>query len=437
MFGDDQRIEKIPIGKLFLWSENPREPFADSQISNLAIVKHALDDEKRKWDLPTLAEKMGGYYDYSELPIVVWREDRPTVYDGNRRVILGMLQKCFVRQLPSVSFTLPNFPDELPCCVCSHDVAVKSVWRKHAFNGSWDQLERDIFQCKFMHEKPSVFKMFDDATGGLIARTPKLNQGFVKKEVLTESNLKSVGIVVSPTGMKSQHSLENTEKILNALVSVVGDTLITRGENRGDLKKAIAPRVGDVLDSDKNRPYLNVSPFLMTTETPSRKKARRTARVHNEHTFELFGGALSLCAGTVNNMYRDICSLDEYYHKNQEKLSPTFHALIRMSLRLLCEAMSGAVNTRDLCDFVRANYEVAKKQLSQEAKTFLRAKTVDEKNFPQLLQTAGHNYTGMADYQQTVAMSLIIGKMLESRFPAVARSDAAEATRKEDANGFV
>ena len=437
MLGDDQRIEKIPIGKLFLWSENPREPFADSQISNLAIVKHALEDEKKKWDLPALAEKMGTYYDYSELPIVVWREDRPTVYDGNRRVILGMLKTCFRRQIQSVGFGIPNFPDELPCCVCSHEVAVKSVWRKHAFNGSWDQLERDIFQCKFMHEKPSVFKMFDDATGGLIARTPKLNQGFVKKEVLTESNLKKVGITVSPTGMKSRHSAENTAKILNAIVSVVGDTLITRGENRGDLKKAIEPIVGDVLDSDKNNPYAEVCPFLMTSGAPARKKGRRTARVQNEHLFELFGGSLTLRAGAVNNLYRDICSLDEYYCKNREKLSPTFHALIRMSLRLLCEAMSGAVNTRDLCDFARENYAEAKRKLSQEAKTFLRAKTVDENNFPQLLQTAGHNYTGMADYQQTVAMSLIIGKMLESKFSTAADSESVESTQKGNSDGVV
>lgn len=54
MIGDDQRIEKIPISKLFLWSENPREPFADSQISNLSIVRYAIEDEKangifRRW----------------------------------------------------------------------------------------------------------------------------------------------------------------------------------------------------------------------------------------------------------------------------------------------------------------------------------------------------------------------------------------------------
>ena len=437
MIGDDQRIEKIPISKLFLWSENPREPFADSQISNLSIVRYAIEDEKSKWNLPALAEKMSEYYDYSELPIIVWIEGRPTVYDGNRRVILGMLQKCFKRQIPSLGFALPNFPDELPCCVCSHDVAVKSVWRKHAFNGSWDQLERDIFQCKFMHEQPSVFKMFDDATGGLIARTSKLNQGFVKKEVLTESNLKKIGITVSPTGMKSRHNAADTAKILNAIVSVVGDTLITRGENRGDLKKAIEPIVGAVLDSDKGNPYADVSPFLMTAGAPSRRKGRRTARVQNEHVFELFGGPLSLCAGTVNNLYRDICSLDEYYRKNREKLSPTFHALIRMSLRLLVEAMAGAVNTRNLCDFAKANYAEAKKQLSQEAKTFLRTKTVDEDNFPQLLQTAGHNYTGMADYQQTIAMSLIIGKILECRFSPSASSVDVESTQKEVADGLV
>jgi len=435
MFVEQQRIELISLDRLRLWSENPREPFSDSKIGDLSIIRHALEDQKNKWDLAGLAEKMGKYYDLSELPIVVWQDDVPVVYDGNRRVILAKLASGCAGAMCKLSFDLPEVPPEMPCCVCSREVALESVWRKHAFNSSWNQLERDIFECKFMGKPASTFKMIDDATNGLISRTPKLNQGYVKKEVLTESNLKAVGIGVSELGMVSRHSSSDTEKILEAIVKVVDEKqLTTRGGNRGDLEGAIRPIVGGLLDAHKYDPYKPVSPFVLYDATRSSQKSRRTPRVQDAHQFELFGGTLSLRGGVVNNLYRDICSLDEYYHKNHDRLSATFHALIRMSLRLLCEAMSGTVNTKDLCDYARSKYEDAKKLLSQEAKTFLRTKTVDDRNFPQLLQTAGHNYMGMSDYQQTVAMSLIIGKMLEMEFAKEVGADLSK-TQKEESDG--
>ena len=433
---EQQKIEKIPLSKLLLWSENPREPFSDSTIGNLEIIRHALEDEKRKWDLAGLAGKMGKYYDFSELPIVVWQNESPIVYDGNRRVILAMIATRCIGNFVGVDFELPEVPYEMPCCICSKEVALESVWRKHAFNGSWDQLERDIFENKFMGKPASVFKLVDDATNGLISRTPKLNQGFVKKEVLTESNLKSIGIDVSEKGMVSRHSEADTERIFEAIVKVVDEKMLTtRGENRGDLKGAISPLVGSLLEADKDKPLKTVAPFVLHVSEPTPRKARRTARVDDGHDFKLFGGSLSLRGGLVNNMYRDICSLDEYYHSNKDELSQTFHALIRMSLRLLCEAMANVVNTKDLAVYVRENYPSAKNALSQEAKTFLRSRSVSDENFVGLLQTAGHNYKGMADYPQTVAISLIIGEMLKDHFAK--NVDDNGCVRKEVRNGFV
>lgn len=68
----EQEIRTIKVRDLVLWSENPRDPIG-SAVSAAEVIKRAVEDPKSKWNLKKLAREMGDYYDYSELPIVVYK----------------------------------------------------------------------------------------------------------------------------------------------------------------------------------------------------------------------------------------------------------------------------------------------------------------------------------------------------------------------------
>ena len=124
-----------------------------------------------------------------------------------------------------------------------------------------------------------------------------------------------------------------------------------------------------------------------------------------------FGQDLILKKSDTNNIYMDILDLHEFYSKNAKRLSKNFPALIRMSLRLLIE--SAAPKTKSIADYVNDNFTEAKKQLTQGQKTTLANNSINSaKNLIQLLQSGAHNYANSANFEQTVAMSIIIGAML-------------------------
>ena len=91
MAKEDQSVEEICVKDLVLWTENPRDPIS-SRSKNETVIRHALADTGKKWEIKKLAKKMGARYDFSELPTVVYKNGSPIVYDGNRRVILAMLK---------------------------------------------------------------------------------------------------------------------------------------------------------------------------------------------------------------------------------------------------------------------------------------------------------------------------------------------------------
>ena len=145
----DQQIKEIKVKNLVLWTENPRDPII-STAKDQDVVDRAISDPYAKWELNKLAKEMGGYYDYSELPIVVFKEGKPIVYDGNRRVVLAKIKLGYVKG-EGLSVILPNVPELLPCNVCSEDIALKSIYRKHVqLRNTWQPLERDIFASKYL-----------------------------------------------------------------------------------------------------------------------------------------------------------------------------------------------------------------------------------------------------------------------------------------------
>lgn len=416
---EQQRVKKIEVSKLVLWSENPRDPIPDEEAAstslNETIIRRALDDKKQKWELQKLAKQMGRTYDYSELPIVVYHGKNPVVYDGNRRMILAKLRQCYAKTI-SVPFELPEVEPEMYCCVCPKEMALDSVWRKHASNGSWGQLERDMFEYKHMKKCPSLFMQINEATGGMIEKTPNLNQRHVRDEVLTEQNLADIGLRFQDSKLLSKHSPKETEQILRAIANVIGIVQTTRNE-RGELRGPIESLVGTIITANENKEFkpVSIAQDIKGINSPKANQ-KRTRRTKDDLSIPLFGGGLYLKPGHVSNIYRDICDLDGFYNKNKGSLSETFPALIRMSLRLLCEATSKQLNTKGMSDFLNKNFSTAKKQLNQDQQTFLHNQSVTPANIVGMFESAGHNYSGMSNYQQTIAMSLILAQLITQFF---------------------
>lgn len=412
-----QSVEYIDLGSLVLWTENPRDPIR-SDASNQDIVDRALEDAHEKWLLKKLAKEMGTVYDQSELPTVVMHQDVPVVYDGNRRVILGLLAKKLVEGWQSLDFLLPDYPDSLPCNFCEKQLALQHVYRKHYDSGSWAPLERDIFLNRHLGEPKTSFLIFEEETG-LISRKPTLNAGFVKKEVLTDERLGRLGFSLSDGSLKSRHSPDDAANIIADLVKKIEEKSLSTRNNRGDVYGVLDPVNQDVVDRDsKNDFSLLKLPGVPQTEVHGRKKKstkkkagkkKRSARSRAGISHSFFGGVLYLNSGEVNDLYRDLDDLYAYFERNRGRLSGKFPAMVRMGLRLLVDT---AANGR-IEDYVDRNFDTAKKQLSSDEKTTLRTQYVTKGSIVQLLHIGAHNYSAAANLPQTLALSLIVGALLE------------------------
>lgn len=412
-----QKIENIKVKDLVLWTENPRDPISSS-ASDSDVIARAVNDPRNKWDLNKLAREMGPYYDMSELPIVVYKNGKPIVYDGNRRVVLAKIKLGFVIA-DNLTCELPDVPSELPCNVCSEDVALSSVYRKHVkLRNSWDALERDIFANKYLKEPKSAFLKFDEGTGGFISKNPEMNQGFVRKEVLTENLLSQMGFEFDGDKLFTRHTDEEVRVLLdNVLEKIKAKEIWTRGEYRGKPLDVLDQRVKDIINSNKNRELRAYTP-ASEKKDPTEKKSKdedhtRKTRITKPSKIEYFGEKLILKPGDVNNLYSDILALSNVIRGGKVVFSSCAYGLLRMSLRLLCETVSKELGYSDIKEYINKYYPAAKKTLSQDIRTFLSSNNVTGDSLTQLMHTGAHNYISSTSADQALCISIILGAMLK------------------------
>lgn len=403
-----QKIEEIEIKKLALWTENPRDPF-DSNSNNQEIADKAWEDKNEKWELTKLAKEMQTHYDFSELPTVVYHGTKPIVYDGNRRIILAKLYHNQVTLKGFDKSKLPNIPKIVPCNVCSENIAIQNVFRKHGNSGSWSPLERDIFIHRHMGGAKSNFLKMDEATN-VISSNPHLNKGFVKKEIFTEDKLKEIGFAFDKNGrLQSKHTKAESLNILNNISQKVQDKVITTRKNRGKIIDVLDKNSRDLIEQNKKNSFNGIKITVPDTSSPkSKKKSPRTKKKE----VEIFNGPLYLKSSNVGDLYRDIVDLCGFYFKNQNGLSQYFPSLIRMSLRLLAETAAKGIN-QSLDNYLKSKFKQAKKELDKDAKTTLSAQNVNETSIIQLLHIGAHNYQASNDFKQTLAVSIILGEILK------------------------
>lgn len=403
----EQSVEYINIGDLVLWTENPRDPI-DARASDQDIVNRAIEDKSLKWNLSKLAKEMGDYFDFSELPTVVYHGKKPVVYDGNRRIILGKIKHGIVTIPKWIHIQIPDFPEKIPCNVCTKKIALINVYRKHSDTGSWQPLERDTFLHKFMGEEKSPFLILEEDTG-IISNNPHLNQRFVKEEIFKDDILKSLGFHIRNGRLTTVHDDKDAFAILSDISNKVKAKTISTRENRGRVVEVLEPTSQELIEQNKNnRAHLSKIRFDTTIE--KEKKVRQSKRV-TKKAVELFGGKLYLKIGEVSNLYRDIVDLYAFYLSRKNDLSNSFAGLIRMSLRLLCETAANSCKKR-LDDYLKDNFDEAKKQLDQDIKTLLANQNVKKESIVQLLHTGAHNYQSTTNVEQTIALSIIIGSIL-------------------------
>ena len=406
----DQEVKNINIKDLVLWTENPRDPI-DKNATDQDIVDKALNDKLSKWSLKKLAKEMGDYYDFSELPTVVYHKKKPVVYDGNRRIVLGKIKHGLVHIQNKANIKIPDFPDIIPCNVCSKKIALNNVYRKHSGTGSWLPLERDLFLYKFMGKEKSIFLLLEEETG-IISANPHLNQGFVKDELFKEENLKRMGFSFKNGRLLTIHSDQESHSILSDISEKVAKKIVTTRKNRGKVVEVLNPSSQRLIDQNKkNKPSHSAANFKKP-KNASKPKTKRQSRRTTKKTSEIFGGSLYVRMGDVSNLYRDIVDLHKFYINDKKRLSQTFPSLIRMSLRLLCETAAKKHNNTKFDNYLKNNFKKAKNLLSKDAKTTLANQNVSETSIVQLLHTGAHNYSSSKNMEQTLALSVIIGEIL-------------------------
>ncbi len=414
-----QNIRDIEVKKLVLWTENPRDP-VDPNATDQEMADRAINNDRRhKWSLEKLFKSMGPRYDNSEIPTVVYVDRKPIVYDGNKRVLIGKIINGYVQVQNSPDFSKLTFPKVLPCNVCDLKMALEHVDRKHADSGSWGSLERDIFKHKHMKETPSAFLVIENETG-LISSNPKLNQRFVKEEVFDLSTLRQLGFAVKNNKlMSSYNNKSDASEIFDRVKHLVEDgQLSTRGENRGKVLELLKRdnNTNKILDRQNKIPTKHYS----INNQPIQENQRKTPITKKGKEHNLFGNKkLILKPGTVNNIYSDLIMM----HKNKDKRghSPEFPMLIRMGIRLLCELAAEDEKLKlDKCDeklkldkYISLNYEAAKKKLDQDEKRTLSSQNIKDNNIIEHIHSGAHGYTASKNSHQTIAISLIVGKMLE------------------------
>lgn len=364
-----QEIKEIPLDKLRLWTENPRDP-VDGSMSDYDVINHALTDPDKKWNLQKLVERMGPHYDFSEIPTVVDNGGNYIVYDGNRRIaILKYLQDKVLQDSLENQLVIKENQKALaeitalPCNVCDIETALTNIKRKHWNSGDWGRLERDYFLVNFMGEPKSDYIDLDEQTN-LITAYPFLNQRFVKEEVFVPKTLNKIGLSINSGGITSMYDKRTTTEIINEIVGLIKNKEISTRQNRKDLLKPLTEKRSDLkkilreYDSNKSKRiyfYVEKKPTTKINAKPKRKTQI------NKETDILFGKSLFLKKGRINNLY---IGIERIFHQNEKNLE-TVLPIIAIALRLLIE--TGAREYYNQLESELGNHDQIYKRFLKEA----------------------------------------------------------------------
>ena len=430
----------VDVATLELDLQNPRLPKHVRDQNDITQVRNYLLDKE---DILRIARNIANNgYHRSAVAIVCKENGRTIVLDGNRR-----LAACQLLLKPELA---PNARDkkeleELNKITNKQELKNVKITvapsRKEAEKEIWDIHVNQLLKPWQVLQKLRMYRnLIDsgeydiDSASSEYGVTPTLFKKELEKLFFYEQILEQIRTdkdeeELLKSGFNKIDRLilsTNGKKLLDYSTNNKGDITFTN-RNESDKKlKLLVPYITDphkvpaqaTQDWLVENVFAEIDPSFSVTKKSTeveKKKAelpapRKTAREKNKAQ-ALFGQDLVLKKGDTNNIYMDVLDLYDFYSKNTDKLSKNFPALIRMSLRLLIE--SATPKTKGIADYVNANYENAKKQLTQDQKTTLANNSISNaKSLIQLLQSGAHNYANSANFEQTIGMSIIIGAML-------------------------
>jgi hypothetical protein len=188
---------------------------------------------------------------------------------------------------------------------------------------------------------------------------------------------------------------------------LVGGTRISRGK----LESVLNSDTLKIIKKNKQNRKKQVDLSSEDDNLDSSGKLRQAPKSKLPKLF-IFGGTLYLKKSNANDLYRDIAELYQYYLSYRRSVSSSFFNIIRMALRLLAEVAANEKQTK-MDRYLTNHFDQAKSIMTIDHKTHLSNHNVTKSNIVQLLQTGAHNYTASTNIDQTIGISLILGKMMQ------------------------
>lgn len=407
--------QTIKVTDIHMDQENPRFPPVESQREAIDAV---LLDQGEK--IATLALDIYQYGLNPSTKLIVFKDGSRFIDgDGNRR-----LTALKILETPSLANGSPKVrkkidailkrpgvvPTEVGCVVFSDRDAARH-WISINHGGeqdgrgqiTWNAEQKDRFE-----RKPSI---------GLEALDLLAHKGLITADDKSRINKSTLDRLLSYKGVKSDLSISKkgdhfafgkVDHLQKAVLNLRGkavDAVYTSSKGKQFLQEAIASSGAVSADNGANS-----TDTFGTQPAGSPGQGSRSRRI-NKPGIPVFGGKLSLNLGHVNNLYRDVESLHDFYQTEKAHLSADFIVIIRMSLRMLAETAAKDMN-KELKDYLIEHFDTAKKSLNQNAKTTLSNQSVSKESIIKLFHTGAHDYHSSKNVEQALALSIILGAML-------------------------
>jgi hypothetical protein len=268
---------------------------------------------------------------------------------------------------------------------------------------TWNAEQKDRFE-----RKPSIGLEALDflAHKGLITSDDKAR---VNKSTLDRLlSYKEVKADLSVFKKGDHFTFGNVDHLKKAVLSLRGkavDEVYTATKGKKFLQEAITSPTSGPAEAGGSSGATSGNP----TDAVS-GQGNRSRRI-KKPGLPVFGGKLYLKPGHVNNLYRDVESLHDFYQTEKSRLSADFIVIFRMSLRLLAETAAKDLK-KELKDYLTEQFDLAKKSLDQNAKTTLSNQSVSKDSIIKLFQTGAHDYHNSKNEEQALALSIILGAIL-------------------------
>jgi hypothetical protein len=407
--------QTIKVTDLHLDQENPRFPPVNSQREAIDAM---LADQGEKIITLALDIFQNGLNPSAKL--IIFREGAHFVDgDGNRR-----LTALKILETPSLADAFPKIqkridtvlkhpgvaPTEVGCVVFSDRNAAKH-WISINHGGeqegrgqiTWNPEQKDRFE-----RKPSIGLEALDLLTHKNLLTPS-DKSLVNKSTL--DRLLSYKEVKSDLSIfkKGDHfafgNIDHLQKTVLNLRGKTVDEVYTATKGKKFVQEAIASPGATPANTGGNS-----ATGSGNSPDGGPGQGSRSRRI-KKPSLPVFGGKLFLKTGHVNNLYRDVESLHDFYQTERSRLSADFIVIIRMSLRMLAETAARDTK-KDLKDYLTEHFDAAKKSLDQNAKTTLSNQNVSKDSIAKLFHTGAHDYHNSKNEEQALALSIILGAML-------------------------